>query len=338
MSDQFARGCSESLCGRTRHYLPANRYPAWTCETRSQMINSIPRQFVLLAFLVVLTNAAALCGQEWETNKSFHAAEAHQAAAADQQFLYAVTNNKIAKYDRQSNKLTEKSKGKAYHLNSGFFWKGDLYCAHSDTTFYYKDFPNGKDKSERSQIKMLDVATMKLTTFKDFGDRGGSLTWAVFHNDRWWCNFARYRDGNRKTFLAKYIVEPDGDWREQARWVYPDYVLDQLGTNSISGGVWREDEPLVTGHDEAVLYRLQLPDAGNKLVCLGEYKVPFTGQGIALDPKTGGMVGIIRARGLSRLRVGNQMVVALPPRLSNSKKQGGQSSSDQGAKKLNNKK
>ncbi|MGI9467039.1 MAG: hypothetical protein ACR2OA_07960 [Rubripirellula sp.] len=102
--------------------------------------------------------------------------------------------------------------------------------------------------------------------------------------------------------------------------------------------MWREDELLVTGHDEAVLYRLQLPDAGNKLVCLGEYKVPFTGQGIAFDPKTGGMVGIIRARGLSRLRVGNQMVVALPPRLSNSKKQGGQASSDQRAKKQNNKK
>jgi len=274
-----------------------------------------------IAVSFLFTSPAPVAAQEWKTAKTLDAAEAHQAAAADQDFLYAITNKQVAKYDRDSNKLIDKSEGEAFHLNSGFFLKGRLYCAHSDTTFYFKDLPEAKNASEQSQIKVLDVTTMKLKTFKQLGDRGGSLTWAVFHNDHWWCNFARYRKRNKETFLAKFSVNADGQWRERARWIYPDHVLQQLGTNSISGGVWRENELLVTGHDEAVLYRLQLPDAGNKLVYLGEYKVPFTGQGIALDPKTGGMVGIIRARGLSKLSVGNQMVVALPPQLTESKEQ-----------------
>lgn len=297
------------------------------------MMKSTLAQYAIFAVLLLFTHAADVSAQRWKIGKILPSAEAHQAAAADQDFLYAITNQQVAKYDRTSNRLIDKSKGKAFHLNSGFFREGRLYCAHSDTTFYYKDLPDRKHMSERSQIKVLDVTTMKLKTFKDLGDRGGSLTWSVFHRNHWWCNFARYRKGNRSTFLAKFAVEKNGEWREQARWLYPDHVLDHLGTNSISGGVWRANELLVTGHDEDVLYRLKLPDAGNTLVYLGKYNVPFTGQGIAFDPKTGGMVGIVRGRRSPLLSGSNQIVVALPPQLPESKPQEGDAPSDQGARK-----
>jgi hypothetical protein len=152
---------------------------------------------------------------------------------------------------------------------------------------------------------------MQLTTFKDLGDRGGSLTWAVHHEGHWWCNFAQYTDEKGKTFLAKL----DTNWVEQARWSYPDQVLKRLGRDSISGGVWRGNELLVTGHHDPVLFRLTLPDAGNELAYVGEYQVPFSGQGIALDPKSGGMVGIIRGPLSPLIRDKNQIVFASPPRL-----------------------
>lgn len=256
-------------------------------------IKCIP--FVLLALLLV---GAQLSGQEWEKSRQFSAREARQAAAADHDFVYAINNKQVAKYDRESDERIATSQGEAHHLNSGFLWGGNLYCAHSN----YPGIP------EQSQIKVLDVNTMQLETFKDFGDDYvGSLTWVVRHNDHWWCNFARYKDKKAETFLAKF----DMDWNEQARWTYPEQVLEGLGEFSISGGVWRENELLVTGHHEKVLFRLTLPEAGNELAYAGYYRVPFTGQGIAFDPKSGGMVGIIRSwLGQS------QIVFASPPRLS----------------------
>src|SRR5262249_55467648 len=130
------------------------------------------------------------------------------------------------------------------------------------------------------------------TTFKDFGDVGGSLTWVVYHEGHWWCNFARYGEENVKTALVKF----DEQWREQGRWIYPMIVIRDLGRYSLSGGVWRDGSLLVTDHDNRVLYELRLPSAGNSLEFVRKCAVPFTGQGIAHDPKTGGMVGIDRAR------------------------------------------
>ena len=162
------------------------------------------KRILLMPFLF----AAQLSGQEWKASRQFNAREAHQAAAADHDFVYAITNDQVAKFNRKSLDFIGKSQGEAHHLNSGFFWKRHLYCAHSNSALY-------DEGSERSQIKLLDVETMQLTTFKDFGDYGGSLTWAVFHEGHWWCNFARYSDENAKTFLARFIVDEDDQWREQ---------------------------------------------------------------------------------------------------------------------------
>ena len=73
-------------------------------------------------------------------------------------------------------------------------------------------------------IKSLDLETMQLTTFHDFGNYGGSLTWAVIHNGNWWCNFARYGADNAQTFL----VEFDAEWKELRRWTYPSELIRKL--------------------------------------------------------------------------------------------------------------
>jgi hypothetical protein len=218
----------------------------------------------------------------WRLTRSLPAPEAVQAAAADEKHVYAIANSVVAKYDRETGTRVSTSIGEATHLNSGFMWQGKLLCAHSN----YPKTP------EQSEIKVLDVQTMRLTTFKNFGDFGGSLTWVVHHDGHWWCNFARYGDDNAKTFLVKFNKE----WQEQARWTYPAVVIRDLGRYSLSGGVWRDNALLVTDHDHQILYQLQLPKEGNVLEFVQKQSAPFTGQGIAVDPNTGGLVGIDRAR------------------------------------------
>lgn len=240
-------------------------------------------RLLLLISIPLIRQASADPPQtEWRLAGVLLAAEANQAAAADERYVYAITNALVAKYDRQSGERIGVSTGEARHLNSGFLWEGKLYCAHSN-------FPQ---VPERSEIKVLDPATMQLTTFKDFGDFGGSLTWAVRHEGHWWCNFARYGDDNAKTVLVKL----DDRWQEQGRWTYPAVVVRELGRYSLSGGVWRDGSLLVTGHDHPVLYRLQLPKDGNVLEFVEKQAAPFTGQGIAHDPKTGGLLGIDRGK------------------------------------------
>ena len=235
-------------------------------------------RFVLLIFLFV----QVVRGTDWAPVYQWPAPEAHQAAAADAKFFYAITSRAVAKYDRTTGKRVALSTGAARHLNSGFFWKGKLLCAHSNYPF----------KPERSEIMVLDVDTMKLSTFKAFGNAGGSLVWVLRKDDHWWCNFAHYGASNAKTFLAKY----DDQWREVARWTYPKKVISQLGPYSLSGGIWRGDELWVTGHDDPVAFRLALPKQGGVLQYLGQHTVPFAGQGLANDPVTGGLIGIHRAQ------------------------------------------
>jgi hypothetical protein len=241
--------------------------------------------FSVLLVLASVVPARAAEPDGWKQTAVLPAREAHQAAAADERFVYAINNTTVARYDRETGKRVAVSRGPARHLNSGFLHKGKLYCAHS----------NYPQKPDRSDIKVLDLETMELTTFKDFGESPhGSLTWAVFEDGHWWCNFARYDDENHRTVLVKY----DDRWREQGTWTYPPEVVADLGRYSISGAIWRDGLLLATGHDKQVLYRLRLPEQGDVLEHVDTVPAPFTGQGIADDPKTGGLVGINRAKRL----------------------------------------
>lgn len=210
------------------------------------------------------------------------AREANQAAVADEQFVYAIDSVVVAKYDRATGKRLAVSTGRATHLNSGFLWEGKLYCAHSN-------YPR---KPERSEIMVVNPETMELRPFKEFRENRGSLTWVVREGDSWWCNFAHYAGENAKTILVQF----DSEWREKAAWTYPSVVVKDLGRMSISGGLWNDGMILATGHDHRKIYRLRPPKQGTVLELVDILPSPFPGQGIAADPKTGGLIGINRAK------------------------------------------
>lgn len=236
----------------------------------------------ILVLASLPTRGDELPDHSWRETGTLAAPEAFQAAAADERYVYVVANREIAKYDRRSGARVAASRGEAEHLNSAFLWQRQLYCAHS----------NYPQQPELSQVKRLDLESMELTTFHDFDQFLGSLTWIVRHDNAWWCNFARYGEDKHLTKLVRF----DDNWNEIGRWTYPDEVLRELGRHSLSGGVWRGQFLYVTGHDDRVVYRLRLPESGDVLESVDRQVVPFAGQGIAHDPLTGGLVGIERAK------------------------------------------
>lgn len=227
---------------------------------------------------------------KWQLTEVINAAEARQAVAVDGNSVYVIDNKVIGQYDRKTGKRTGRSTGDAHHLNSGFVYEGKLYCAHS----------NYPAEPEQSEIKVLDLSSMKLSDFKVFSDPPGSLTVAVQKSGAWWCIFAHYKEENAKTLLVKY----DSNWNEQARWTFPPVVISDLGKSSISGAIWDGETLLATGHDKKVIYRLTVPDEGTVLNYIDTVPTPFPGQGIAADPQTGGLVGINRGK--------KQVIFAIP--------------------------
>lgn len=235
-----------------------------------------------LATKVVGAEVRVAASPAYVQTSTLAAPEANQAAAADTQFVYVIDNAVVGKYERATGKRVALSTGAAKHLNSGFLWKGKLYCAHSN-------YPR---KPEQSEIMVLDPETMALTTFRKFTENHGSLTWAVREGGAWWCTFAHYGEDNAKTVLMKF----NAGWQAQGAWTYPAEVVKDLGRMSISGGLWKDGLLLATGHDHKRIYRLRVPKQGTVLELVDIVRAPFTGQGIADDPKTGGLVGIDRGK------------------------------------------
>jgi hypothetical protein len=240
-------------------------------------------------FTLTLLTAGLLAGAEskltlepgWKAVRTLPSDHAHQAAAADGTHFFAISSTRVAVYDRHTAELLAVSDGPAAHLNSGFVHEGKVYCAHSN-------FPK---KPETSDIRVYDPATNKLSVFHEFKDPPGSLVWCVVNDGRWWCCFAHYGTvENAKTVLIQYA---DG-FRETGRWRFPKVVVDDWDKMSASGGVWDGDVLLVTHHHFKVIYRLRLPKSGAELEFLDARTSPFPGQGIAVEPKTGGLIGIDR--------------------------------------------
>jgi hypothetical protein len=207
-------------------------------------------------------------------------AHATQAAAADEKVVYAIANSFVIKYDRASGRELAKSTGEAKHLNSGFLWEGKLYCAHSN-------YPR---KPHESDIRVLDPATMELRVFHEFEKPPGSLTWAVRQGEQWWCHFAHYGKDNAQSVLVQF----GKDWRETRRWMYPETLIADWGTYSLSGGVWDGDDLLATGHDKRVIYRLRVSASEKYVQVIDVISSPFPGQAIATVD--GGLVGIDRGK------------------------------------------
>jgi len=225
----------------------------------------------------------------WVATGNLQSKYATQAAAADDTRVYAVSNTTVAEYDRATGKLLGTSTGKAEHLNSAYLWNGKVYCAHS----------NYPKKPDESDIRVYDPATRQLTVFHKFDRPPGSLTWCIRGpgDKGWWCCFAHYKDENAQTI----VVKMDDGFKELARWTFPTTVVDDWDGMSASGAIWDGDTLLVSHHHFKVLYRLRVADKGLEvkgmdLQLVEALACPFPGQGIARDPKTGGLVGIDREK------------------------------------------
>ena len=240
--------------------------------------------FTLLLLSLAADKASALpLKPGWVAANELRSPFAAQAAAADATYVYAVSNTTVARYNRSTGELIATGTGPGVkHLNSAFVRKGKVYCAHSN----YPATP------EESDIRVFDPATDKLTTFHRFDRPPGSLVWNVHDGKNWWCCFAHYAADNAKTVLVKM----DDGFRELQRWTFPPKVVADWDGKSASGGLWDGDTLLVSHHHFPVLYRLRVPAAGGELEFVEALACPFPGQGIARDPKAGGLVGIDRGR------------------------------------------
>ena len=217
----------------------------------------------------------------WLESRRIPSNYAIQASATHKSHVFAIASRVIGKYDRTTGELLAASTGDAVHLNSGLVWKGSMLCAHSN----YPGIP------EQSTIMQLDIKSMEVCPWHEFGDYGGSLTWIVRRNRKWLCNFAKYEDKNNETFL----VEFDNRFNELRRWTYPEELIAKLGKYSHSGGIWYQNHVRVMGHDLGEIYYLKIPRRGTELEYVGMATAPFTGQGFAVDSQTGRLVGISRA-------------------------------------------
>ena len=210
------------------------------------------------------------------------AEEARQGVAADAQFVYAISNNAIGKYDRKTGRRVAAWTGDPkhfIHMNSCTIAGRKLVCAASN-------YPNAP---MASSIEWFDLATLEHVRTLSLGPGRGSLTWAEWHDGSWWACFANY-DGkggepgrdHRNTVLVRY----DRNFVEQGAWLFPETVLERFAPYSSSGGAWGKDGRLyVTGHDRPEMYVLRLPKAGSRLEHVGTIAIPTNGQAIQWDAK-----------------------------------------------------
>lgn len=208
------------------------------------------------------------------------AADARQGVASGPAGLYAIDNRAIARIDPASGAMAARWEGDPAlfkHINSCSVHGRELVCAASN----YPDVPMA------SRIETFDAASLRHLATRELGAGYGSLTWVDWHGGAWWACYANY-DGkggapgrdHRATTLVRY----DRAYREQARWRFPDDVLDRFAPRSASGGAWGKDGLLyVTGHDRPELYALRVPDGGGVLAHVATIAIPTDGQAIGWD-------------------------------------------------------
>jgi hypothetical protein len=238
------------------------------------------RRHALCLPAAVLARAASRL--RFEEVRRIAAPEANQAVAADGEFLYAIGNHVIGKYEKKSGKRVggwECENGKPLiHLDSGVIHNGVLYCAHSN----YPGVPMV------SSVEMWNPQTLAHSGSYSFGIFAGSATWVDIRDGYRYITFAHYRgNGDEPGHDAHWttLIRFDSEWRQRQAWVYPEEVVSRLGQMSISGGYFGPDGRLYcTGHDNPEIYVLRFPEGGSTLAL--EEIIPTTihGQGIAVDP------------------------------------------------------
>ncbi len=232
-----------------------------------------------------------------ETLATFAIKDARQAVGVDADSFYAIDNTVIAKFEKASGKplarFESPKDGPVIHLDSAAVIDGKIYTAHSN----YPAWPM------TSSVEVWDAATLKHLESHSFGIDRGSLTWLDRDaKGQFWGGFANYNRVFDKSPLAygnKYntqVVRFDKDWRVAEAFVLPDELIERFADMSNSGGSFAPDGKLyITGHDNAELYVMEMPEIGSVLRWTGTIPLQIAGQGFAFDrTKPDVVYGIIR--------------------------------------------
>ncbi len=210
--------------------------------------------------------------------------DANQGVAVGKDYYYAISNIRITKHSKSSNRvvatweadLSVKKFEHFKHMNSGTVVDEHLYVAHSR----YKVDPND------NTIEIFNVKDDLLEHVRtvQMPRKYGSLTWIDRYNGSWWMCYAVYgNDLNRNTKLVKYEFE-SGEFKETSNWNFPNEVVGQWGDMSCSGGSWSPEGKLyVTGHDHECAYVLELEEKNGLKYLYPENNVGFYGQAISWD-------------------------------------------------------
>ncbi len=236
-----------------------------------------------MGWLTVAILSLLLLGDgSFSTVKTYPAPEAKQAVAADGQYFYAIDDAMVAKYDMQGQQVAKwqpEASSHIKHLNSGFIKGGKLYMAHSN----YPVVPRV------SSIEVLDTKTMKHLQTHNFGLYDGAASWVLWHRGNWWVLFAHYTGQNAevgRTSADTRLERFDEMWNKLGSYYFPNDLVKKFQPKSLSGGAFGPDGYLYcTGHDEAEVYRLQVPETGDTMVHLATIPVVCEGQGIAWQGK-----------------------------------------------------
>lgn len=212
------------------------------------------------------------------------AEEARQGVAVDARYFYAISNNRIGKYDKRNGGRVaqwEGSRALFPHMNSCTVDDRQLVCAASN----YPAVPMA------SAIEFFDTGTLRHIRSIALPPLPGSLTWIERRGTEWFAGLANYPDGrggepghdHRWTLLVRL----DAAFRPIGSWHFPDSVLARFAPMSCSGGSWGADGLLyVTGHDLPELYAMRLPKAGTVLDHVATIPLPTGGQAISWDRST----------------------------------------------------
>ncbi|EFC84151.1 hypothetical protein [Parafrankia sp. EUN1f] len=233
------------------------------------------------------TAAAAAAPQDLTATliRRYAAFDANQGVAVDGKYFYAVDNRTVTKHDRATGapllQFVSDASGPLIHFDSGTVVDNKLYLAHSN----YNQVPMA------SSIEVLDTRTMRHIETFSFGIDRGSLTWIDRHDGAWWAGFANYDTngadgkpyggGSQNT----QVVKLNDRFEVVEAWIVPAALVDRFRPMSNSGGSWGPDGRLwLTGHDNAEVYVMELPEAGTTLTWVATVALPdVEGQAIAWD-------------------------------------------------------
>lgn len=214
--------------------------------------------------------------------REYAAPEARQGVAVDRDYVYAVVNSVIAKYDKRTGERlghwSSPRGGPIRHLNSCYASDQKLWCANSN----FPELPMA------SSVEIFDASTMSHLESISLGVLDeGSLTFFEPLGDGWIAGFAHY-DGEGgvpyKPASFSEIVTYDANWRRTGGWLMPQSVRDRMAPHAASGGGIGADGLLyLFGHDRPEMYVLAKPKMGPVLEHIATIEVDAAGQAFTWD-------------------------------------------------------